>query len=107
IVDRKKDMFISGGENVYPAEVEQALSSLPAIAEVCVIAVKDERWGEVGRAVVVPAPGASLDAERVLEHLAGRIARYKIPKTVVLAEALPRNASGKVLRHMVQARHGI
>ncbi len=106
IVDRKKDMFISGGENVYPAEVEQALASLPGIAEVCVIAVADARWGEVGRAVVVAAPGARLDGAALLRQLDGRLARYKIPKSVVLAEALPRNPGGKVLRAEVRARFG-
>ena len=98
IVDRKKDMFISGGENIYPAEVELALAALSGVAESCVIAVPDARWGEVGRAVVVAAPGVALDAGAVLTHLGGRLARYKIPKSVVFTDALPRNSTGKVLR---------
>jgi fatty-acyl-CoA synthase len=72
-----------------------------------VIPVADDRWGEVGRAVVVPAPGARLDGEAVLGGLAGRLARYKVPKSVVVAESLPRNPSGKVLRHVVRAQHGL
>ena len=106
IVDRKKDMFISGGENIYPAEVELALAQLGGVAESCVIAVADARWGEVGRAVVVVAPGAKLDAPAVLQHLGTRLARYKIPKTVVFTDALPRNSTGKVLRQRVRERFG-
>lgn len=98
IVDRKKDMFISGGENVYPAEVENALYELPEIREAAVIGVKDPTWGEVGKAVVALRPGASLAEDRILGHLRGRLARYKIPKRVVFVEALPRNAAGKVLK---------
>jgi fatty-acyl-CoA synthase len=106
IVDRKKDMFISGGENVYPAEVELALASLAGVAESCVIGVPDSRWGEVGRAVVVVAQGARMDGQAVLAHLATRLARYKIPKSVVFTEALPRNSTGKVLRQQVRERFG-
>jgi fatty-acyl-CoA synthase len=106
IVDRKKDMFISGGENVYPAEVELALSMLDGVAEACVIAVPDNRWGEVGRAVVVLTPGKKLDAGAVLQQLGGRLARYKIPKTVVFTDALPRNSTGKLLRPRVRERFG-
>jgi len=106
IVGRKKDMFISGGENVYPAEVELAMVALDGIAEVCVIGVPDARWGEVGRAVVVPRPGATVDGAALLRALDGKLARYKIPKSVVFTDALPRNASGKVLRHEVRASFG-
>jgi fatty-acyl-CoA synthase len=106
IVDRKKDMFISGGENVYPAEVELALASVGGIAEVCVIGVPDARWGEVGRAVVVRAAGAPLDGEAVLRALDGKLARYKIPKSVAFADALPRNPGGKILRHQVREQFG-
>jgi fatty-acyl-CoA synthase len=106
IVGRKKDMFISGGENVYPAEVELAMAALDGVAEVCVIGVPDARWGEVGRAVIVPRPGAPVDGAAILRALDGKLARYKIPKSVVFAEALPRNASGKVLRHEVRAAFG-
>jgi fatty-acyl-CoA synthase len=106
IVDRKKDMFISGGENIYPAEVELALATLGGVAEACVIGVPDARWGEVGRAIVVSAPGAALDSAAVLQHLGSRLARYKIPKSVVFTDALPRNSTGKVLRQRVRERFG-
>jgi fatty-acyl-CoA synthase len=106
IVDRKKDMFISGGENVYPAEVELAIGQVPGVREVCVIAVPDARWGEVGRAVVVRAPGAALDDAALIQALDGRLARYKIPKSVAFTDALPRNAGGKILRPEVRVRFG-
>ena len=102
IVERKKDMFISGGENVYPAEVENALYELPQISEAAVVGVKDEKWGEVGRAVVVIKKGHHLDAEAVIDHLKGRLAKYKIPKSVVFMDLLPRNAAGKVLKTVLR-----
>ncbi len=102
IVDRKKDMFISGGENVYPAEVEDAIYELEAVAEAAVVGVPDSRWGEVGRAFVVVKEGAVLSAEQVLEHLQSRLAKYKVPKSVVFLEALPRNAAGKVLKNQLR-----
>ena len=102
IVDRKKDMFISGGENVYPAEVEHAIFELEAVAEAAVVGLPDPRWGEVGRAFVVIKPGSELSGEQVLAHLAGRLAKYKIPKSVVFIEALPRNAAGKVLKNALR-----
>ncbi len=102
IVDRKKDMFISGGENVYPAEVEDAIYELPQVSEAALIGVADQRWGEVGRAFVVVKKGQSLDAEGLLAHLAGRLAKYKIPKSVVFLDALPRNAAGKVLKNRLR-----
>ncbi|MBV9831466.1 MAG: AMP-binding protein, partial [Marmoricola sp.] len=98
IVDRLKDMYISGGENVYPAEVEQALHGHPAVAECAVVGVPDERWGEVGRAFVVVRDGAELDEAAVLAHLDGRLARYKLPRSVVFLPELPHNASGKLLK---------
>jgi fatty-acyl-CoA synthase len=105
IRDRLKDLIISGGENVYPAEVEDVIYQHPAVAECAVIGVPDERWGEVGRAVVVLRPGARLDAAELVAFLDGKIARYKIPKTVVFAGSLPRTASGKVLKHQLRDRH--
>ncbi|GIJ72972.1 acyl-CoA synthetase [Virgisporangium ochraceum] len=104
--DRIKDMIISGGENIYPAEVEDALSGHPDVAECAVIGVPDDRWGEVGRAVVVPRTGSTVDPAQVLAFLDGRIARYKIPKSVVLTETLPRTASGKVLKSRLRTTHG-
>ncbi|MFD4323278.1 long-chain fatty acid--CoA ligase [Nocardioides sp. NPDC058538] len=106
VVDRVKDMFISGGENVYPAEVEQALYTHPDVAEAAVIGVPDERWGEVGRAVVVRRPGSALTQDDLLKHLDGRLARYKIPKAVVFVDEIPHNASGKLLKSRVRELYG-
>ncbi|AGP61119.1 o-succinylbenzoate--CoA ligase [Streptomyces rapamycinicus] len=106
IVDRIKDMIISGGENVYPAEIEDLLLAHPDIAECAVIGVPDDTWGEVPRAVVVPAAGTGLDPEQVLASLSGRLAKYKIPKSVVVADELPRTASGKLLKSRVRDRYG-
>lgn len=105
IVDRLKDMYISGGENVYPAEVEQVIHTHPAIAEAAVIGVADERWGEVGRAVVTLHAGAELTEADLLAHLEGRLARYKIPKSVVVVRELPHNASGKLVKARVKEMH--
>ena len=98
IHDRVKDMIISGGENVYPAEVESAVYGHPAVAEVAVIGVPDEKWGEAVKAVVVPKPGATIDAQDIIAFARQRIAAFKVPKSVDVIEALPRNASGKILR---------
>jgi fatty-acyl-CoA synthase len=104
IADRLKDMIISGGENIYPAEVEEALYSHPAVAECAIVGVPDEKWGEVGTAIVVLRPGVTADAESLLAHLDGCVARYKIPKYVEFADALPRNAAGKVLKAELRRR---
>ena len=96
VSDRLKDMIISGGENVYPAEVEAAIVELPQIASVAVIGVPDEKWGEVPRAIVTLREGAELTGDDVRAHLDGRLARYKIPKSVVFVEEMPRTASGKI-----------
>jgi bile acid-coenzyme A ligase len=106
ISDRRVDMIISGGANIYPAEVENAIRSHPDVADCAVIGVPDERWGEVGRAVVVPRAGATIDPAQLIAFLDGRIARYKIPKSVVVATELPRTASGKVLKSRLRATHG-
>lgn len=106
IVERKKDMFISGGENVYPAEVENAIYELPQIAEAAVIGVDDEKWGEVGRAVVVLKKGQRLTAEAIIDHLKGRLAKYKQPKSVIFLDQLPRNAAGKVLKTVLRQEYG-
>ncbi len=98
IVDRERNVFISGGENVYPAEVERILLEHPKVAEAAVVGVPDPRWGEVGKAYVVPKPGEGIAPEEVIEWCRGRMARYKIPRYVEVVEALPRNASGKVDR---------
>jgi fatty-acyl-CoA synthase len=104
IRDRIKDMIISGGENIYPAEVEDALYGHPAVAECAVIGVPDERWGEAGRAVVVLRPGMSAEPADLLAFLDGKIARYKIPKSVVFTDSLPRTASGKVVKRQLRER---
>jgi fatty-acyl-CoA synthase len=106
IVDRKKDMFISGGENVYPAEVEDAIYELSQVSEAAVVGVKDEKWGEVGRATVVLKPGHAVSEVEILGFLKGRLAKYKIPKGVVFVDQLPRNAAGKVLKNVLRERHG-
>jgi len=106
IVERKKDMFISGGENVYPAEVENAIFELPQVSEAAVIGVKDDRWGEVGKAVVVLKRNKTLSEAEIIEHLRARLAKYKVPKSVVFVKALPRNAAGKVLKTRLREEHG-
>ncbi len=98
IQDRLKDTIITGGENVYPAEVESVLFGHPAVADVAVIGVPDARWGEAVNAVVVPKGGADVDVPALLAWARERLAGYKVPKAVHLAQALPRNPSGKVLR---------
>ena len=98
LFDRFKDMIVSGAENVYPAEVENVLYDHAAIAEVAVIGVPDERWGETVKAVVVPAPGATIDPDELIELCRDRLARYKCPTSIDVVDALPRNASGKVLK---------
>jgi fatty-acyl-CoA synthase len=103
LVDRAKDMFISGGENVYPVEVEAVLAELDAVADAAVIGVPDERWGEVGRAYVVTRPGYVLTEADVLAHCAARLAKFKVPKSVVVDGAIPRTATGKVQKHVLKA----
>jgi acyl-CoA synthetase (AMP-forming)/AMP-acid ligase II len=99
ITDRIKDMYISGGFNVYPAEIEQTLARHPAIADVAVIGVPDERMGEVGKAFVVRRPGTDLTAEDVVAFARERLANYKAPRLVEFIDVLPRNAGGKVLKN--------
>jgi fatty-acyl-CoA synthase len=104
VAGRQKDMFISGGENVYPAEIENVLLGLDGVAEVAVVGVPDPRWGEVGLAALVLRPGASrVDAERARSHCAERLARFKVPKRFEIVDALPKNASGKVMKPAVRA----
>jgi fatty-acyl-CoA synthase len=105
IVGRSKDMIISGGENIYPAEIENQLVTLPGVAESAVVGLADERWGEVPVAVLVRAQddaGQALCAEAVLAHLRSRIARFKLPRRVVFLDALPKSALGKVLKPQLQ-----
>ncbi len=104
IVDRRKDMYISGGENVFPAEVEAAIAELTDVAECAVVGVPDERWGEVGRAYVIPVAGRMLSAETVLAHCTQRLAKFKVPTSIVLTDHVPRTASGKVQKHLLKLR---
>jgi fatty-acyl-CoA synthase len=106
IVDRWKDMYISGGENVYPAEVENVLYENDAVAEAAVIGVSDMRWGQVGRAVVVLKPGLTLTEDEIVAHCAANLARYKLPHSVVFTDALPRNATGKVHKPTLRMQFG-
>ncbi len=103
IQDRIKDMIISGGENVYPAEVESAIYGHPAIADIAVIGVPDPKWGEAVKAIIVRKPGSSLGEAEVIAYARERIAGFKCPKSVDFLDALPRNPSGKVLRRELRA----
>jgi fatty-acyl-CoA synthase len=103
LVDRKKDMFISGGENVYPAEIEAVLAYYPGIAECAVVGVPDARWGEVGHLAVVTRGDVMLDRDAVTHLLATRLARYKIPKYISTIDELPRNGAGKVRKDVLRS----
>jgi acyl-CoA synthetase (AMP-forming)/AMP-acid ligase II len=103
IVDRVKDMIVSGGENVYSAEVENALASMPQIAASAVVAVKDPDWSERVHAVIVPKPGANITLESVRAHVKSLIADYKAPRSISLVEELPLSPAGKVLKHVLRA----
>ncbi|GGK95956.1 fatty-acyl-CoA synthase [Sphaerisporangium melleum] len=104
IVDRVKDMYISGGENVYPAEVEAVLFEHPAVAEAAVVGVPDDRWGEVGRAFVIPRPGATVTPADLRDFLRSRLAKYKIPVYFDLVDTLPRTGSGKIRKPPLRTR---
>jgi fatty-acyl-CoA synthase len=106
IVERKKDMLITGGENVYPAEVEEVIMAHPKVAEVGVIGVSDQKWGESVRAIVVALPGEMLTAPEIQEFCSGKLARYKIPKSVVFVDELPRNPAGKILKRVLREQYG-
>lgn len=103
IRDRIKDIIISGGENIYPAEIENTLRGHPAIAEAAVIGVPDSAWGEAVKAVVVPKPGFTISAEDIIAFAKARIASYKVPKSVDFVTSLPRNAAGKLLKKEIRA----
>jgi fatty-acyl-CoA synthase len=99
IHDRKKDMVISGGENIYPAELEQVLSGIPGIKEAAVVGIPDAKWGEIPVAVVVAVVPGTLTVDGICKAFEGVLARYKHPRAVVFTSVLPRNAMGKVLKH--------
>jgi fatty-acyl-CoA synthase len=105
LVDRKKDMFISGGENVYPVQIEKVIYEHPKVAEAAVFGVQDEKWGEVGHAVICPKAGESLTQQEIIDFLEGKISRFKIPKSVSFMETLPRNPAGKVLKRVLRGSY--
>lgn len=105
VVDRKKDMIKTGGENVATREVEEAIYTLDGVAEVAVFAVPHPHWVEAVTAVVVARPGATLTPEQIIEHTRGRLAGFKTPKYVVVADALPKNPSGKILKRELRQEH--
>ena len=102
LTDRLSDTIISGGENIYPAEVEAAIRTHPTVRDACVVAAKDDRWGEVPKAFVTIEDGSVLDPGALREHLARKIAAFKVPRSFVQVEALPRNAGGKLIRRQVR-----
>jgi fatty-acyl-CoA synthase len=104
IVDRWKDMYISGGENVYPAEVENVLFQIPQVADAAIIGVPSERWGEVGMAIIVRKPDQALEEGDVVRHCLTRLAKFKVPQSVIFVDVLPRNATGKVLKRELRVQ---
>lgn len=107
VVDRKKDMIISGGENIYPAEIEEVLYQMPEILECAVIGVPDKEWGESVKAIIVTKPGQTLTEQQVIDYCIQHLASYKKPKFVEFVDQLPRNASGKVLKYVLKEREGL
>jgi fatty-acyl-CoA synthase len=105
VVDRKKDMFISGGENVYPAEIEAALYKHPAVHMCAVIGIPHEKWGEVGKACVVLKPGVEATGDELIAHMQEHLARFKVPKTVELLPQLPISAAGKILKRALRPQY--
>jgi fatty-acyl-CoA synthase len=106
IADRLKDMIISGGENIYPAEVEQIIAELSHVTGVAIIGVPDEKWGEVPRAIVSISEGSSLTFEEMRTHLDNRVARYKMPKSIVIVDEFPRTGSGKIRKAELRKAYG-
>lgn len=104
ILDRTKDMYISGGENVYPAEVEAVLLEMPQVLECAVVGRADERWGEVGTAFVTTSGAADVSERDILAYCASRLAKFKVPKSVVFTNDIPRTASGKIQKHLLRER---
>ena len=105
ICGRRKEMFISGGENVYPAEVEAALLAQAEVAEAAVVGIPDARWGESGLAFVVSRPGHSLDPAALRTRLKSTLAGYKLPRQIVLCDSLPKTGAGKIDKPALRARH--
>jgi len=105
ICDRKKDMIISGGENIYPAELENVLAACPDVREAAVIGVKSKKWGETPLAIIVPAPGAEPTPKSLEAYCRENLAAYKIPRHFTMVESLPRNASGKLLKPQLREQY--
>lgn len=106
IVDRKKDMIITGAENVYPREVEEALYAHPGVAEAAVIGIPDTKWGEAIKAVVTLRPGTAISEKELIDHCRERIAGFKCPKSVDFVQELPKNPAGKILKRVLRERYG-
>jgi fatty-acyl-CoA synthase len=107
IVDRWKDMYISGGENVYPAEVESVLHQLSAVAEAAIIGVPSEQWGEVGMAIIAIKPGHTLTPAEIHAHCAANLAKFKCPRLIEFVDALPRNATGKIHKPTLRTQFSV
>jgi len=105
IVDREKDMYISGGENVYPAEIEKVFHSHPKIFDAAIVGVPDEKWGEVGKGFILLKPNETMAQEEALQFLRGKVAKYKIPKYIEFVEELPKTASGKIQKFLLKEKH--
>jgi fatty-acyl-CoA synthase len=105
LIDRAKDMFISGGENVYPAEIERVLRKHPDVEDIAVVGVPDESWGEAGCAFVIAKPGKDLKPEDLISFCDGQLARYKWPKKILIAEDFPRTALGKVRKTVLKQNY--
>ena len=103
IHDRYKDMIVSGGENIYPTEIENILYEYPDVAEAAVIGVPHPRWGETPKAIIVSTPGVLIEIEALMEFIRSRLARYKCPTSIEFVEVMPRNASGKILKRELRA----
>jgi acyl-CoA synthetase (AMP-forming)/AMP-acid ligase II len=101
IVDRKKEMIVSGGENIYPREIEEVLITHPSIADVAVVGIPDPNWGEAVKAFVAPKEGQVIDEEEVIGYCKTYLASYKKPKTVAFVKSIPRNPSGKALKRLL------
>jgi acyl-CoA synthetase (AMP-forming)/AMP-acid ligase II len=98
VVDRVKDMILSGGENVYPAEVERIIREVPGVKDVAVVGIPHDKWGEVGKAFIEKKPGGTLRKDEVIQYCRSKLASYKVPKLIEYVDELPRNPSGKVLK---------
>nr|WP_269412573.1 hypothetical protein [Lentibacillus daqui] len=107
VVDRKKNIIISGGENIYPAEIEEILYQMPEVLECAVIGASDKQWGERVKAIVVLQPDQTLTEQQVIDYCQQYLASYKKPREVVFTDELPRNASGKILKYVLQSEEQI